>query len=37
MTAEGSIGGLRRKVTTFYLVQLFLFLAIFVLGVFKFT
>ncbi len=35
--AEGSIGGLQRKVTAFYLVQLFLFLTIFVLGVFKFT
>jgi len=29
--------GLQQKVTTFYLVQLFLFLAIFILGVFKFT
>ena len=37
VAAEGSIGGLHRKVTAFHLVQLFLFLAIFVLGVFKFT
>jgi len=34
---EGSIGGLQRKVMAFYLVQLILFLTIFVLGVFKFT
>jgi uncharacterized membrane protein SirB2 len=37
MAAEGSIGGFHGKITAFYLVQLFLFLAIFVLGTFKFT
>jgi len=36
VASEGSIKSLHQKVTTFYLVQLFLFLAIFVLGVFKF-
>jgi len=34
---EGSIGNLQQSITVVYLVQLFLFLAIFVLGVFKFT
>jgi uncharacterized membrane protein SirB2 len=37
VATEGSTGGLQQKVTAFYLVQLFLFLAIFVLGVFKFN
>lgn len=37
LAAEGNAGGLQRRVTTFYLLQLFLFLSIFVLGVFKFT
>jgi uncharacterized membrane protein SirB2 len=37
VAAERSTGGLQGKVTAFYLVQLFLFLAIFVLGIFKFT
>lgn len=37
VAAEGSGDGLQQKVTAFYLVQLFLFLAIFVLDVFKFT
>lgn len=37
MATEGSIGSLQRNVTVFYLVQLFLFLVIFMLGVFKFN
>ena len=37
VNAEVNAGGLQRKVTTYYLIQLFLFLMIFVLGVFKFN
>ena len=37
VAAEGTIGGLKQKETALYLVQLILFLTIFVLGVFKFT
>jgi uncharacterized membrane protein SirB2 len=37
VTAEVNAAGLQRKVTSYYLVQLFLFLTIFVLGVFKFN
>ena len=37
LASKESVGGLQRKVTAFYLAQLFLFLTIFVLGVFKFT
>lgn len=37
IAAEGSTPGLQQKVTLFYLVQLLLFLAIFILGVFKFS
>ena len=35
LDAHGSVGRLQRKVNAFYMVQLFLFLIIFVLGVFK--
>jgi uncharacterized membrane protein SirB2 len=37
VASEGSVGGLERKVTAFYLAQLLIFLIIFVLGVFKFN
>ena len=37
VTAEVNAGGLQRKVTSYYMIQLILFLAIFVLGVFKFN
>jgi uncharacterized membrane protein SirB2 len=37
VAAEVNATGLQRKVTSYYLVQLFLFLTIFVLGVFKFN
>lgn len=37
VTAEVNAGGLQRKVTSYYMIQLMLFLAIFVLGVFKFN
>jgi len=37
VTAEVDAGSIRRKITNYYLLQLFLFLVIFVLGVFKFN
>jgi len=37
VTAEVDAGMIRRKITNYYLLQLFLFLTIFVLGVFKFN